>query len=834
MFRLPTFRFEQFSFILGLLAGALLWWIISKVRGYVPAVKKEVKEQKEVIEIKKQTGINEIYKRELFVFSQKQHLASRYFSLNEILIEPDFLAPPYVIDPTIPLPPETLTSQIVPYLPDWPEFVSQYPYPRISILETLRNGVNIVVYGQAGTGKSTALAHLVSQITRPQSQTVGISSRIPIYLHYLDIDFDPKKPREPIEILLSAVANKGESFSKPQFISYLRSSSTAEGLLLILDGLDELSPRLFREAVQFLEYLSKNSPNIQFITTSSADYLDGFSGLEVHMLCMASWDQYRRKLFLKKWNDAWVKYVLRSKLDKNLEEGYRLLDHWLLDEEKILNPFEWTIKAWSGYYGNLQGASTSDLIDAFISLVGNYSFTAENLATFTNELINQGNNGFKYSHAEKLLSRSLKSSDALPNQNEIEDASTSKNNQKKKIASSGDLIIRALVNYGIANIHSEDFFSIHQPLIVSYASSHIEISESLKIESPYWSYIVDRLRFVASKVKDHPLLDQFIENEDLPLHRNLLVAGRFMKDSSPDSRWRISLMRRLVYLSKQETLPTGLRTSFLAVAAFSYDSSLSMLFKQLFTSPSPSIRRSAALSAGISKDQKCISDLINLLSDPSLEVRCSACLALSLFEHATSIKAVNDALLKGEEHLQQIAAETLAADPLTGHEILKNAVTFDNILVRRAAVIGLSQIRERWSASMLEKIAVEDNQWVVRNAASQALEMLHQNNVYAPRPLPRPSDAPWLISLAGKQGYSLTADEIPTTFLLQALKSGNFEEKAASLYYLRQVPQENVLKSIYDTFYGQEPQLQEIAFQVLWFLVMSGLPLPNPSQFGMK
>lgn len=834
MFRLPSFRFEQFSFIIGLIAGALLWWIISKVRGYVPAVKKEVKEQKEVVEIKKQTGVNEVYKRELFVYAQKQHLANRYFSLNEILIEPDLLAPPYLIDPTIPLPPETLTSQIVPYIPDWPEFVSQYPYPRISLLEALRNGVNIVVYGQAGSGKSVALANLVSKITRPQSSSTNIISRIPIYLHYHDVDFDPQKPREPLEILITSVANKGESFSKPQFLNYLRSIFTTEGILLILDGLDELSPREFREAVQFLEYLIKVSPNTQFVTTSSIDYIDGFSHLDVHLLATASWDLNRRKLFIGKWKDAWFKHVVRSKTDKALEESFTLLDHWLIEEEKILSPLEWTMKIWGAYFGNLQGSSTSDLIDSFLSVIGNYSFSAENLAVYSNEIISQEKSRFKYSYSEKLLSRNLKSTDALPIPEDENNQSSSSRNQKKQTASSGDLIIRSLVDANIASIHADDQFAIHQPLFISYSSSYIDFTDEKKISTPYWSLVIDRLRFVASKLKDHVLLDRFIENEDTPLHRNLIVAGRFLKDSAPESKWRIALMRRLVYLSKQEKIPTGLRTSYLAVSAFSYDTSLSMLFKQLFTSPSPSIRRAAALSAGVSKDQKCISDLVNLMADPSIEVRCSACLALSLFNHSTSIKAVNDALLKGEEHLQQIAAETMAADTFTGHEILKNTVTFDNILVRRAAVIGLSQIRERWSASMLEKIAVEDNQWVVRNAASQALEMLHQNNVYAPRSLPRPSDAPWLISLAGKQGYSLSADEMPTPFLLQSLKSGSFEEKAASLYYLRQVPQENVIKAIYDTYFGDEPQLQEIALQILWFLVMTGMPLPNPTLFESR
>jgi HEAT repeat protein len=161
-------------------------------------------------------------------------------------------------------------------------------------------------------------------------------------------------------------------------------------------------------------------------------------------------------------------------------------------------------------------------------------------------------------------------------------------------------------------------------------------------------------------------------------------------------------------------------------------------------------------------------------------------------------------------------------------------VTFDNILVRRAAVIGFSQVRDKWCVSLLEKIAVEDGQWVVRNAASQALEMIHQKNVYIPRHFSNPDGAAWLIQYAAKQGTTLTEGEFPKAMLLQALASGNQEEKLAALNYLRFSPDENILKAFYDNFYSEQSQQRDTVFQYLWWMMVSGIKLPSPIQYGYK
>ena len=79
-------------------------------------------------------------------------------------------------------------------------------------------------------------------------------------------------------------------------------------------------------------------------------------------------------------------------------------------------------------------------------------------------------------------------------------------------------------------------------------------------------------------------------------------------------------------------------------------------------------------------------------------------------------------LLHADEDLRRAAAKSLANDPKEGHAMLKDGVTMEDILLRRAIVYGLGRVDEPWSTELLQKMRVEDEQWVVRNSANEVLE----------------------------------------------------------------------------------------------------------------
>jgi HEAT repeat protein len=157
----------------------------------------------------------------------------------------------------------------------------------------------------------------------------------------------------------------------------------------------------------------------------------------------------------------------------------------------------------------------------------------------------------------------------------------------------------------------------------------------------------------------------------------------------------------------------------------------------------------------------------------------------------------------------------------------------DDLLVRRAVVYGLARVNQPWSIEILENVQIEDGQWIVRNAASEALENLHQPNPYIPYPLPQLSETPWLIAFAAKLGMGVIPGKPAMELLIQALKNGSEVQRLAALEYLRLKGGEDTVVHIYHALYGNLGALREMAYNTLWHIGSTGANLPPPIQFGL-
>ena len=130
---------------------------------------------------------------------------------------------------------------------------------------------------------------------------------------------------------------------------------------------------------------------------------------------------------------------------------------------------------------------------------------------------------------------------------------------------------------------------------------------------------------------------------------------------------------------------------------------------------------------------------------------------------------------------------------------------------------------------------LEDDQWIVRNAASEMIEMKARAiDPRAPRPLSPASQTPWLIRFAGTLGMGISPGAPATSVLLAALKSPHGDERLAAVDYLKAMPAEFVVKELYDAMFGDDPELREAAFLVLWEMGASGMKLPDPAKYGLN
>lgn len=283
-----------------------------------------------------------------------------------------------------------------------------------------------------------------------------------------------------------------------------------------------------------------------------------------------------------------------------------------------------------------------------------------------------------------------------------------------------------------------------------------------------------------------------------------------------------------------EGAPLSLRGQAMAAFAVSGDPNAAVLFRQLASTLSFELVQLCALGAGAMRDAKSVPALENAAQAPSIAVRSAACLALVAIGTNEAMDLVAQTLLTGDEEIRRAAGEALANDPNEGHAMLQDGITMTDVLLRRAVMYGLGRIEEPWAVDTLQKAQVDDKEWVVRNAATEVLDAKANIARRAPSKLKAPSESPWLIEFAGKQGMGISPGVPATDILLLALKSEEAEYRLASLPYLKFTPNEGVLTQLYEAMYKDDPELREAAYQTLWELGAAGVKLPNPIQYGFR
>lgn len=368
--------------------------------------------------------------------------------------------------------------------------------------------------------------------------------------------------------------------------------------------------------------------------------------------------------------------------------------------------------------------------------------------------------------------------------------------------------------------------------LAGHALTTYAVDDTL-INQQDWSGKFLTMRYLAAHGDASRLMQYLLGYSRLPMHRPLFEAARWLRDAPRNAPWRGKMFGALAAILQTEGIPLGLRGQAMAAFVYSNDPSAAALFRQFATSTSFELVHLAVLGLGAVRDRKASKILGNALQAPSVSVKRAACMALAALGTNESLEIVAHALLNGEEDVRRAAGEALANDPAEGHEMLKDGVTLNDILLRRAVVYGLGRVKEDWATDLLKKVQIEDDQWVVRNAATEVLDMRMKADSYSPVKLKPPSDTPWLVEFAAKKGVGVSPGVPATDILLVALKDENPDVRLASLQFLKFTPQDIVLKQLYEAMYTDDPELREATYHILWELESAGIKLPNPADYGL-
>jgi len=831
-FRIPTI--DNVSFWLGVIVSTLFWWIVNGLRPLFRAMNQNIRARKAEANEKSHaaSAVEGRYRRIVLLQAQAQHLAEALFSLDEIIVPPLLLAPPPRVEPGTPLFLEDIVTTTIPYLPAWPELGAVYNTHTLTLAEALSGNSDIVLTGQTGMGKSVALAHLASSLAR-RAPTPGLpEDTIPFLVHVADLGLPMKRDDAltPIIEFIQDRASVLESGRIPDFVQRTFSEGRA---LLLLDGTDELTPDGLKEAVDFIKVIKRTYPKTHMVTTASTEFLDGLVSLNFIPYAIAAWSPAQRQKFLEKWADLWMRFVATETWAQSRSDvDPLLLNSWILVESGSLTPLELTLRAWGAYAGDTRGPRPLDALETHLRRLTPSNTPHEALELLALQINLATEPIFDPRKAREWI-KSFEPPEAASEASENGKGKSSKKSAKQ--APSLGLISK-MADSGLLTQHRDNRMRFVHPVFGGYLAGKalVGYKPEAVLEQPQWIGKYLAMQYFAAFGDPSPLVGPLLEKLDRPLARNMLTVARWLRDAPRQAVWRGRAMAKLAELLRTEAQPLGLRGQALAAFVQSGDPSTAILLRQLFQEPSNELLQLVALGCGALQDAKSIKELNGLLGSLSPTVRRAACLALVNIGTTEAIDAVASVLLHGDEDSRRAAAESLANHTAEGHGMLREgAVMKDDLMVRRAAVYGLARIPAPWADELLTKMQVEDDQWAVRNAAVEVVENRLHANPHVARRLPPPSESPWLIAFAGKQGLGISPDKTPTDLLLLALKNGTEEERLGSLAYLRMMPTEGVFGALFQAMYGGDAEMREAVFLTISEMVARGVEVPDPAQFGM-
>lgn len=789
---------DSFSFWLGFAVATSIGLILFWQRQRLYAARDAVTQQLGQLRERLTSGTERNWRDDVLRYSQTSHLAGQLFTLDEVWVPTRFFIPELEIDPNRAVEDEDLNA-IIPVFYDWPEMAATYRAPTVSIEEAVSGDAPLVFIGNLGNGKSTLLAHLASRAARSDEKLFP-GNPMPIFIHVADLEL-LLKPNEDVSApLIAAAQMRASAITAAALGRFLRGKFQNGHCLILLDGFDDVQAAQMETIVGWLAQFKQKYPAHRLLAAAGLKGYGPLTQLGFAPVHVAPPAQNDYATLLTKWQAAWQ--TLRNKnrkLNAPTEPDLHLLTGWLRLNYQGRSVFELTHRIWATLAGDGRGPRPANWLEA--------GLTRLNLKP--NERLALNKIGLALLNTEDAA--------GLPKAILKDICTPAFRNATGEIELDPNAYLDNLVSKRLLVKQGRDRLTFRHSLYTAYCAASGLVTEPENIKpamTPLWNWT---LNFLAS-LGDVTLTvkDRLSQPADV-LQSEPLTCAQWLRDAPANVPWRVDVLRHLSRITLDPAQPETLRLRALAGFIAAHDNSAAALFKQASNNQAdPLARRIGILGLGVLGDETVVNGLAAYLTDPYLDVRWAAALALANIGTENAIVMLQRGLQGGDDVVRQACAQAMARHPDLGHEFLKDALSSKDIAQRRAAVFGIAETRADWAMESLEKSSREEREWIVRNAASMFVTRFTEGGTAKPKPYVAPELQGWLLQWAASRGIGVPPGKGAVEVLERALVEGEEPTRVAATEALAQLADVAAARPLYTALADPESGLvRDAAYKAL-------------------
>lgn len=409
--------------------------------------------------------------------------------------------------------------------------------------------------------------------------------------------------------------------------------------------------------------------------------------------------------------------------------------------------------------------------------------------------------------------------------------------ERRRVARSNARLFKKLTQAGLVLSYRDGLFQFRYRDLAAYLASFTLKDERRlrnKADQPEWTPAM-------AYASQHTGIDAAVQvrltaSMDV-LANQVLDVLVWLSYAGPKVGWRRQILQYVGNLLLAENQYVLVRERLAAALVGSRDRGALVIFRQALDSDNAPLRKLACLGLGAMRDEEIatIERLSELLrDDPAEEVKLAAAFALGAIGTEDSLIAVVEMLTQSQsEPLRRAIAEALALDPDVGYETLYDAVNADDLVLRRAAVFGLSRINTDWALISIYDRYLNEDQWYVQSAAEQVFIDMQEGTYVGARAYPQVGATPWLRDWVTRQTEEGTLEAgLGGVQLLEAGLNDQNDAQVRSLAALTagQLAQWQMIDKVYERLYDSDDSVRNQAFRALGYVQeQMGYPLPFPA-----